>query len=273
MKVTRSQLKRIIKEEVLKIREAPEKRNPDWGSPEQSGWDRDRLWQASQSGRTKFPVKSRAALGLILNDMRKIANGTLNDKSIAQYTEIYGEPLMKEIIKDVSNAKRELGDPEWKSFDIEELYAKYGKRILAIHLDPQSPWGSEKKQYLSPSRVIRVRQQGSDTPTPVKIDNPNVTMNINNSEHQRYKSRAIANTEKEDLPLLQKALADGYYVIDPLDRDEFNAYVERNVDTPNGGEPVVHLITVEHPRGEGRIIYFKVAHSRVYGKLEVGTNQ
>jgi len=97
-----------------------------------------------------------------------------------------------------------------------------------------------------------------------KILNENVEMNINKNEFRHFSGRDDVFTT-DDVRLIQQALGEQYYVIDPDDRSGFIKYVQRQEETPNGGEAVVPLITIEQ-RGQ-RINYFKTAQSHIYGKI------
>lgn len=68
-----------------------------------------------------------------------------------------------------------------------------------------------------------------------------------------------------DVPLMQGAMGEKYYVIDPMDTSVFRKYIQQKQEGPDGREIVVPLNTVSK-QGQ-RVNYFKTAHTNVFYRL------
>jgi len=68
-----------------------------------------------------------------------------------------------------------------------------------------------------------------------------------------------------DVPLVQGAMGEKYYVIDPLDTAVFRKYINQKQEGPDGREIIVPLNT--YVKQGQRVNYFKTAHTNVYYRL------
>jgi len=98
-----------------------------------------------------------------------------------------------------------------------------------------------------------------------------IRMGISSGEFERYSPRDDVGTA-EDAAMLQDRmdmLDNKYHVVDAENElPGFIKYVQKREETPNGGEAVVLLRTIEDRSG-ARTAYFKTAHSNHYGRMRV----